>query len=99
MVEMKSNMAVVWDEHQSDRERRASVQLSFSFDAQLTQILKANGRWDMLTDNAIRSWDQIVAIHLRRPALLACFRQKLPKDIVDCIAAFWRQTTCQGFRE
>ena len=83
-------MAVSWDQHQSDETRRSMVQMLFMFDNALMRIMQRNGRLEKLTNCAIQRQDHIVAVCLRRPALLALSRHKLPDDVMHCITTFWR---------
>ena len=83
-------MAVSWDQNQSDQERQSIVQMLFSFDNTLMRIMQANSRWAAVTNNAIQRQDHMVAVCLRRPALLALSRQKLPDDVMHCVTTFWR---------
>ena len=83
-------MAVSWDQHQSDETRRSMVQMLFMFDNALMRIMHRNGRLETLNNGAIQRQDHIVAVCLRRPALLALSRQKLPDDVMHCVTTFWR---------
>ena len=83
-------MAVSWDQHQSDETRRSIVQMLFMFDNALMRIMQRNRRLETLTICAIQRQDHIVAVCLRRPALLALSRHKLPDDVMHRITTFWR---------
>lgn len=91
MVNAEHHLAVCWDLHSGDANRRSQASAMLQFHTLSIPTSGPRHHCEACVRAILGRWDRHVAVHLRRPALMALGRSALTDDLVRCVAAFWIQ--------